>query len=127
MFNLKAQQREETARKRGWIIYLLYKQKPGPLPAASLWKLLDRENLYFSRRTLAEELDYLRELRLLNVFPQDATARLDDVEQARLVQRFGQCDSDEEVGVVMCARITAAGINFQDGIANGHAGITRVE
>jgi hypothetical protein len=123
----KARRREETLEKRGWILYLLYKWKPKPLPAVSLWRLLDRENMYFSRSTLAEEIDYLRGLRLLDVFPQDATTKLDDVAQSRLVQRFGSCESDEQVGVVMCARINTAGINFQDGIGPDHPGITRVE
>jgi hypothetical protein len=122
----KAQQREELAHKRGWILYLLFLKRPAPLSAARLWKMLDKQNVYFSRRTLAEELDYLRSLRLIDVFPQGSTKKLDDVEQTMLIQRYIECQSDEEMGVVMCARIRERGIDFQLGETD-HAGITRVE
>lgn len=122
----KAQQREELAHKRGWILYLLFLKRPAPVSTARLWKMLDKQNVYFSRRTLAEEIDYLRSLRLIDVFPQGTTKKLDDVAQALLIQRYSQCASDEEMGEVMCARITSAGINFQLGETD-HIGITRVE
>jgi hypothetical protein len=79
-----------------------------------------------SRRRLAEELDYLRSLRILRIFPLGATQELDEVEQAKLIQRYSDCESDEEVGKTLCARLTAAGINYQDGIED-FKGIHRVE
>ena len=122
----KAQLREEIAHKRGWIIYLLFLKRPVPLSAQRLWKMLDKQNVYFTRRTLAEELDYLRSLRLIDVFPQGATEKLDDVAQTILIQRYLQANSDEDMGEVMCVRIRERGIDFQLGETN-HPGITRVE
>ncbi len=126
LLDYKTQQREELAHKRGWIVYLLYLRRPSPISAARLWKMLDKQNVYFSRRTLGEELDYLRSLRLIDVFPQGATKKFDEVAQALLIQRYIEVQSDEEMGQVMSARITSAGINFQLGDTD-HAGITRVE
>jgi len=126
MFNQSQQQRERSARVRGWIVYLLYKGRPQPLPLTSLWKMLDRHNMPLTRRRLAEEIDYLRSLRLLGVFPSDADKEISVVDQAKYTQRYADCESDQEMGTVLMARLTAAGINFQDGISN-HEGITRVE
>ncbi|PYS88989.1 MAG: hypothetical protein DMF64_18975 [Acidobacteria bacterium] len=88
--------------------------------------LLDSRNYPLTRRRLAEEVDYLRSLRLIRLFPSTAEEELDEVKQAKLIQRYADCDSDDEMGDVVCARITTAGINFQDGIAD-HPGIARVE
>jgi hypothetical protein len=126
MFNLAQQQRERSARIRGWIIYLLYKGRPHPLPLSSLWKMLDRYNMPLTRRRLAEEIDYLRGLRLLVVFPQDSDTEVSNVEQAKLTQRYAECESDQEMGLVLSARISTAGTNFQEGLSN-YEGITRVE
>lgn len=126
MFNHQALQRERNARERGWIVYLLYKARPKPLPLVSVQRMLDRHNMPMTRRRLSEEIDYLRSLRLIGVFPSDSATEIDNVQQARLTQRFADCESDEEMGAVLFARLTAAGINFQDGITD-HAGITRVE
>src|SRR5882672_1436397 len=98
MFNQKEQQRERSSRIRGWIVYLLYKGRPRPLELVSVWRMLDRHNMPVTRRRLAEEIDYLRSLRLLSVFPTDATAELDVVQQAKFTQRFADCESDEEMG-----------------------------
>ncbi|GEM_PF-5869269 len=126
MWNHKQQERERTERLRGWIIYLLYKARPKPMEIVVLRNLLDRVNYPLTRRRIAEELDYLRSLRLLRVFPCDSESELGEVEQAKLVQRFAECESDEEMGQVLCVRITTAGINFHDAI-NDMEGITRVE
>jgi hypothetical protein len=126
MWELKQQRREHNERLRGWIIYLLYKAKPRPLEMAVLTRLLDARNYPLSRRRLAEEVDYLRSLKMLRVFPSCSDQELDDVKQAKLVQRYGDTDDDAEMGDALCARITAAGINFQDGVTD-MAGITRVE
>lgn len=126
MWNLKQQERERTQRLRGWMIYLLYKARPKPMEIVVLRNLLDRYNYPQTRRKLGEEIDYLRSLRLLRVFPSDFEEELGEVEQAKLIQRFSECESDEEMGQVLCVRITAAGINFQDGITDME-GIMRVE
>lgn len=126
MFKLREHERERVERRRGWIVYFLFKARPHPLELASLIRLLDRRNFPLSRRGLAEEIDYLRSLRLIRVFNSDAQVEIDEVGQARLVQRYADCESDEEMGEVLCARITAAGINFQEG-RNEADGVQRVE
>lgn len=126
MFNLQEQQRERSARVRGWIVYLLYKGRPHPQPLTSLWKMLDRHNMPLTRRRLAEEIDYLRSLRLLGVFPSTSEVEVSVVDQAKLTQRYAECESDQEMGQVLLARLTAAGVNFQEGIST-HEGITRVD
>lgn len=126
MWNQKQQQRERNERLRGWIIYLLYKAKPRPLELAVLTSLLDARNFPLSRRRLAEEIDYLRSLKMLRLFPSCSDEELDDVKQAKLTQRYADTDNDREMGEALCARVTAAGINFQDGVTD-MAGITRVE
>lgn len=126
MWNQKAQERERKERLRGWIIYLLYKAKPKPVELASLRRMLDRVNLPLTRRRLAEEIDYLRSLKLIRIFPSCSESELDDMQQAKLIQRYCDTESDEEMGEVICARLTTAGINFQDGM-NDVQGISRVE
>ena len=127
MWNQRQQQREHNERLRGWIIYFLSKSRPRPLEMPVLMRLLDRQNYPLTRRRLAEEVDYLRSLRLLRVFPSDAEQELDDVKQAKLCQRYADSESDDEMGVVLCVRITTAGINWQDGIPPTMDGISRVE
>lgn len=126
MYKHKAQQLEDTERKRGWIIYFLYKQRPKTIELPSLMRLLDRMNHPVSRRRLAEELDYLRSVGLLRIFPARSDSALDDVAQAKWIQRYVESENDDELGDVLCARITTAGINFQDGL-NDYPGIARVE
>jgi hypothetical protein len=126
MWNPKDQERKRTERRRGWIIYFLYKARPQPIELASLMELLDAYNFPVSRRRLAEEVDYLRSLRLLRIFPMHAEVELDDVGQAKLMQRYADCESDGELGAVVGARLTAAGINFQEGV-DTLTGMQRVE
>lgn len=126
MWNPKDQERKRTERLRGWILYLLYKARPQPIELALLLDLLDARNFPVSRRRLAEEVDYLRSLRLLRIFPMHAEEELDEVKQAKLMQRYSDCDSDTELGAVIGARLTAAGINFQEGV-DPMTGLQRVE
>ncbi|MGB8510876.1 MAG: hypothetical protein WCD76_21060 [Pyrinomonadaceae bacterium] len=126
MWDHKAQQRERNERLRGWILYFLFKARPKPLEMPSLMRLLDRRNYPVSRRRLAEEVDYLRSLRLLRVFPSCAESELDDVQQTKWIQKYADSENEDEMGDMLCARITTAGINFQDGL-NDHQGIGRVE
>jgi hypothetical protein len=126
MWNSRDQERKRTERVRGYIIYLLYKARPRPLELALLADLLDARNFPVSRRRLAEEVDYLRSLRFLRIFPLDAESELSEVEQAKLMQRYPDCDSDAEMGMVLAARLTTAGINFQEGTTLPD-GLQRVE
>lgn len=127
MFNHKRLQQEDTERARGWIINLLYHARPKPLEMAQLLRLLDRVNIPLTRRRLAREISHLCSLRFVRVFPSDARAEVDEVEQAKLIQRYTDCDSDEEMGSVLCVRLTAAGTNFQEGLDQGTMGIHRVD
>lgn len=126
--SLRERQRDYTERLRGWIIYILFMQKPKGLELAQLVRLLDRHNFPVSRRRLSEELDYLSSAphRLLRVFPLGAVTPIDEVEQAKLIERYCDSESDADMGLSLTARITAAGVNYQEGRAE-YAGIHRVE
>jgi hypothetical protein len=126
MWNPREQERNRTERLRGWIIYLLYKARPQPIELSLLIELLDARNYPVTRRRLSEEVDYLRSLRFLRVFPMHAEEELDDVKQAKLMQRYSDCGSDVELGQAVGARLTAAGINFQEG-TDKPVGLQRVE
>ncbi|MGA9767472.1 MAG: hypothetical protein WBV94_00415 [Blastocatellia bacterium] len=126
MLSLREQAIEKIERQRGWLIYLLYKAKPNPLELVQLIRLMDRRNYPLTRRRLAEEIDYLRSLRFVRVFDFESEKELDEVQQAKLIQRYADCESDEELGFVLCARITTAGINFQES-SKPMEGIQRVE
>ncbi|MGH9942836.1 MAG: hypothetical protein ACRD9R_10830 [Pyrinomonadaceae bacterium] len=127
MWDHKAQQREHNERLRGWILYFLYQNRPKPLEMAGLMRLLDRRNFPLSRRRLAAEVDYLRSLRLVRVFPTCAEAEMDEVQQAKLTQRYAEADHDGEMPDTLSVRVTTAGINLQDGTVPEMAGILRVE
>jgi len=124
--NRRRTEREETERLRGWLVYLLYLHRPKPLQLASLWKLLDQYNQPLIRRRFIEEIDHIRGLGLIRVFPAGASKELDDVEQARLIQRYSDAADDREMGTVLLARLTTAGTNFQDGITDV-PGVQRVD
>ena len=120
----REQEKERTERLRGWIIYLIYKARPRTLELDSLQRLLDKRNLPVTKRRLAEELDYLRSLRLLKMYGR-ADAELDEPQQSRLIQRYA--DSDREEAAVVSAALTAAGINYQEELDSNLSGIARVE
>ncbi len=111
---------------RGWVVHLLYLYRPKPLPLVTLWKLLDQYNQPLIRRRFVEEIDYVRGLGLIRIFPAESKKELDDVEQARLIQRYADVSDEREMGQTVLARLTTAGINFQDGIADV-PGIQRVD
>ena len=117
MTSLTEQERERIARLRGWIIRLLYTSRPHPVELESLTTMLDKKNFPLTRRGLANELDYLRSKRLVRVFPAGSDSEHDEVEQARLLQKYAATISDEEMGVTLCARLSAAGIDFQEGLS----------
>jgi hypothetical protein len=118
-------EQDRTERLRGWIVYLLYKSRPNPLEASVLTRALDKVNFPLSRRRLSEELDYLRSVQIVRVFTAGERRELDEVEQSKLVQRYCCTESDEEMGAVLCARLSAHGIDFQQSVVE-HDGIQRV-
>jgi hypothetical protein len=126
MLTLREQERQRTERLRGWVINFLYLALPSPMELPMLMRLLDRQNFPLSRRRLAEQLDYLSSIRLLRVFAAGDSEERDAVQQAKLIQRYAETESDSEMGLTLCARLTAVGVNFQEGLED-RKGIHRVE
>jgi hypothetical protein len=102
----------QNERRRGWILKFLYENRPVPLEVSLLQELMDSMNFPMSFRQLVMELDFLRSEMMLRVFPLGAVEELDDVAQAKLLQRC--CEIDGEARKV-CVRIRTQGINFQEG------------
>ncbi len=113
----------ETMRRRGWMIYLLYKKRPNPMDFGMLIRVLDARSIPLTFKRLAEELDFLRGAGLIRVFPLGSDTSLTDVEQAKLLQRYA--DSEGELNDSFCACIRTKGINFQEGHFE-ETGISRV-
>ncbi len=122
---LQRTRQARTERLRGWIIKILYEARPDPLEMVVLSATLDECNFGVSRRTLSMEVDFLRSLNLVRVFPLGSNEELTKVEQAKLLQRFANSDSDEELHMVLCATLSAKGINFQECLEDAH-GVSRV-
>lgn len=118
--------KQETEQARGWIIYLLYLKKPNPFELNSLWSTLDQYNQPIAHRKFVEEIDYLRSLGVLRVFPAGAKTQISDVEQALLLQRYLEMPRARDLGTFVYVRLTPAGINFEEG-ASEITGIERVE
>ncbi|MEK6323600.1 MAG: hypothetical protein AABN33_18320 [Acidobacteriota bacterium] len=125
MHSTKDQEQLKTERMRGWMIFFLYKERPLPMELAVLWEVIARRGFPKTRRQFAQELDYLCSLGLIRVFPSDADDELDKVRQSKCIQMYAVTESDDELNVTLCARITGDGINFQHGIKN-YEGIHRV-
>jgi hypothetical protein len=126
VFKLKDLERERIERLRGWILYYLYVRTPTPIELPIMIRLLDRQNFPLTRRRLAEQLDYLCSLRFVRVFANGDEQERDQVQQAKLIQRYADTESDKEMGMTLCARITTAGVNFQEGVEESK-GVHRVE
>ena len=122
MWDHKQQAREQTERLRGWILAFLVKAKPKPLEFPSLFRLLDKVNHPVSRRRLAQEIDYLRSLNLLRVFPCDETAELTEMQQTRLIQRYTDTDTiakvGEEVGTEVVEDVEKESIGLWEKVKN---------
>lgn len=114
----------ETEKRRGLILKFLYGARPKPLDFASLITLLDAKDFPLSCRRLAEDLDLLRSIGLLRVFPVGTDTALDEVAQTKLIQRY--CDSEGELNDDYCAKITTKGVNFQDGDVE-ELGVRRID
>ena len=117
------QKQEARGERRGWIIYLLHLSHPKPLSLRSLMRNLDFYNLPLSRQRLANKLEFLRDCDLLRVFPLGTESVLSDIDQAKLIQRYG--DSDGEMDSLTCAMLTARGVRFQEGYVD-EIGVVRI-
>lgn len=115
---LQRNRQQRIERLRGWMIKILYEARPVPLEMVVLSATLDEVNFGVSRRTLGMEIDFLRSLSLVRVFPLNANDELSKVEQSKLLQRFCDSDSDGELNMVLCATLSAKGINFQESLEN---------
>jgi hypothetical protein len=118
--------KQETEQLRGWIVYLLYLSKPKPLELNALWTTLDMYSIPTVHRKFVEEVDHLRALGLLRIFPAGAKTEIDEIEQARLLQKFIDGPRARELGTFVFARLTTAGVQFQEGDSEA-VGVARVE
>lgn len=109
-------------RRRGWILKFLYESRPQPLEVSALQELCDSVNFPMSCRQIVQELDFLRSEDLLRIFPLGAESEVENVKQAKLLQR---CSDDEGEMRNVCVRIRTKGINFQEGDLN-ITGVKRV-
>jgi len=126
MATRKITEKHETEQTRGWIVYLLYLSKPKPMELNALWSTLDMYSIPVLHRKFVEEVDHLRALGLLRVFPAGAKAEVNDTEQARLLQRFIEGPRARDTGTFVFARLTTAGVQFQEGDSEV-VGVFRVE
>jgi len=118
-------EKQNRERLRGWIIYLLYLQKPSPFDLNALWLTLDQYNQPVAHHRFVEEVDYLRSLGVLRIFPAGSKTELDSTAQALLLQRYLETPRASDIGFVY-GRLTPAGVQFQEHNAEV-IGIERVE
>lgn len=121
--NPKEKLKLERNRRRGWILYLLYESLPKPLEFSSLIFLLDKYNYPLTPRRLSEDLDFLRGLGLLRVFPLCSETELDSVRQSKLLQSYAS--SDGENNDEYCCILTTKGTHFQEGDSE-YPGVMRI-
>lgn len=122
---LQRTRQQRTERLRGWIVKTLYEARPDPMEMVVVSACLDEVNFGVSRRMLATEVDFLRSKGLLRVFPLNSSEEVERVAQAKLLQRFANSDSDSELNLVLCATLSAHGIDFQEGLRE-EIGVSRV-
>lgn len=120
------QDRTRTERERGWTILLLYHGRPRPLEFAQLRKLLDQRNVPLSSRRLAEHIGYLCEYNLVRVALDAEHTALNEGTLARALARYADSDMDG-LNEAMFLRLSAAGVNFQEGVGESYPGIARIE
>src|SRR5260370_42625235 len=106
---LQLKRKQFTERLRGWILSILYFNRPDPAEWTLLSNSLDQVNSGVSRHVLAIELSFLVSHKLVRVFPIGASNDLTDNEQQQLLQR---CPRDKEVAMKGCAWIRTESINF---------------
>jgi hypothetical protein len=125
MTNIRSEQeRARTERERGWIILLLYHARPRSVEFAQLRKLLDTRNLPLSSRKLAEHIEYLCEYRLVRV--EVAGQMVENGALHRALQRYADSDVDG-LRESMSLRLTAAGVNLQEGVGASIEGIAQID
>jgi hypothetical protein len=105
-------QTHKIERGRGWIIRYLEEQHPEPLEFPVLQVCLDERNFPLSNRELLKHVEFLRSAELLRVFPSGAKNPLNEVEQAKLLQRAVNNDS---VARDVCIVIRNKGILLHEG------------
>lgn len=120
------EERSRTERERGWILFLLYYARPRPVEFPQLRRLLDQRNYPLSSRRLAEHVEYLCEYRLVKVALDAQQSTLDEGTLARALQRYADSDRDG-LNETMFLRLTAAGVNHQEGVGDAYPGIARIE
>ena len=81
----------------------------------TLMRLLDARNMPLSRKTLGAEVDHLRSMEFVRVFPSQASHELSSVEQAKLMQRYVDSEMDTELSDVVMVRISRYGVAFHEG------------
>src|SRR5260370_13504137 len=106
---LQLKRKQFTERLRGWILSILYFNRPDPAEWTLLSNSLDQVNSGVSRHVLAIELSFLVSHKLVRVFPIGASNDLTDNEQQQLLQR---CAPDQEGALTVCAWIRTESINF---------------
>lgn len=115
-----------SARLRGWILRLLYEERPDPIELSTLTLMLDQRNFPVTRRGLAVELDYLRQYELVRVFPLGLRDELKVPDQAIFLQRYAVSERDTDMRwpglqigrVVPATRISRFGVDFQHGLTD---------
>jgi hypothetical protein len=122
---LQRTRQQRIERLRGWILKILYEARPLPLELVVLSATLDEVNFGVSRRSLAGEVEFLRALDLVRVFPLGSKTKISEPEQAILLQRFSESDNDGELNLSLCATLSYQGINFQEGLEDA-GGVSRV-
>ncbi|MCP9494270.1 MAG: hypothetical protein MSG64_07430 [Pyrinomonadaceae bacterium MAG19_C2-C3] len=108
-------------RFRGYMVYLIYKARPHRLELSQLQRLLDARNFPASRLRLAEELSFLCDAGLIAINHNDT--QMGGVDW---LERFADSDADQEIADALRAKLTTAGVNFQES-TKPFEGIARVE
>lgn len=97
----------ETARRRGWIIYLLNESNPKPLELSSLVHLLDSLNFPMTPRGLAKDLSFLRGAKLILI----AEHELSLADATKALNRYAELGDED--GLVVS--LTNFGLNWHEG------------
>jgi hypothetical protein len=123
---LQKRNQQRIERLRGWIINILYVNRPDPCELSVISDTLDGYNMGCSRRALAGEIELLRTLRLVRVFPLGSGEDISNIQQAQLIQRYANSDNDQELHMTLCASLTARGNYFQEGLESV-TGVARIQ
>src|SRR5260370_32980793 len=89
---LQLKRKQFTERLRGWILSILYFNRPDPAEWTLLSNSLDQVNSGVSRHVLAIELSFLASHKLVRVFPSGASNDPTDNEQPQLLPRGARAE-----------------------------------